>query len=114
MGHVRYSTAVGSTRENAQPLVLSYIKGTLALAHNGNLIKTPELKRELNQNEANLHTTTESEVIEKIERIIFGKDVTSMYYWLDEFERIRGFGDTEDECRREAEEQNCQEYTIQK
>lgn len=56
----------------------------------------------------------ESEVIEKIERNIYGKDVATMYYWLDEFERIRGYGETEDECRREAEEQNCQEYTIQK
>ena len=37
VGHVRYSTAGSSTRENAQPLVLNYVKGTLALAHNGNL-----------------------------------------------------------------------------
>ena len=49
--------------ENAQPLVLSYIKGTLALAHNGNLINTPELKWELIQNGAIFHTTTDSEVI---------------------------------------------------
>ncbi len=42
VGHVRYSTAGASTRENAQPLVLNYIKGTLALAHNGNLINAPE------------------------------------------------------------------------
>ena len=35
VGHVRYSTAGASTIENAQPLVLHYIKGTLALAHNG-------------------------------------------------------------------------------
>lgn len=34
VGHVRYSTAGASTRENAQPLVLNYIKGTLAIAHN--------------------------------------------------------------------------------
>ena len=38
---------VQSTRENAQPLVLNYVKGTLALAHNGNLINTPELRHEL-------------------------------------------------------------------
>ena len=38
IGHVRYSTTGASVAENAQPLVLSYIKGTLALAHNGNLI----------------------------------------------------------------------------
>ncbi|MBD4340555.1 amidophosphoribosyltransferase, partial [Xanthomonas citri pv. citri] len=36
VGHVRYSTAGSSCRENAQPLVLNYVKGTLALAHNGN------------------------------------------------------------------------------
>ena len=35
VGHVRYSTAGSSTRENAQPLVLNYVKGTLGLAHNG-------------------------------------------------------------------------------
>lgn len=63
LGHVRYSTTGASVAENAQPLVLSYIKGTLALAHNGNLINTPELKWELIQNGAIFHTTTDSEVI---------------------------------------------------
>lgn len=63
LGHVRYSTTGASVPENAQPLVLSYIKGTLALAHNGNLINTPELKWELVQNGAVFHTTTDSEVI---------------------------------------------------
>ena len=52
IGHVRYSTTGASVAENAQPLVLSYIKGTLALAHNGNLINTKELKWELIQNGA--------------------------------------------------------------
>ena len=63
VGHVRYSTAGSSTRENAQPLVLNYIKGTLALAHNGNLINAPELRRELEQNGAIFQTTIDSEVI---------------------------------------------------
>lgn len=63
IGHVRYSTTGASVAENAQPLVLSYVKGTLALAHNGNLINTPELKWELVQNGAIFHTTTDSEVI---------------------------------------------------
>lgn len=63
IGHVRYSTTGASVAENAQPLVLSYIKGTLALAHNGNLVNTPELKWELIQNGAVFHTTTDSEVI---------------------------------------------------
>lgn len=63
IGHVRYSTTGASVAENAQPLVLSYIKGSLALAHNGNLVNTHELKWELIQNGAIFHTTTDSEVI---------------------------------------------------
>ncbi len=63
VGHVRYSTAGSSVRENAQPLVLNYIKGTLALAHNGNLINTPELKRELELGGAIFQTTIDSEII---------------------------------------------------
>lgn len=63
VGHVRYSTAGSSTRENAQPLVLNYIKGTLGLAHNGNLINAPELRRELEYGGAIFQTTIDSEVI---------------------------------------------------
>lgn len=63
IGHVRYSTTGASVAENAQPLVLSYIKGSLALAHNGNLVNTHTLKWELIQNGAIFHTTTDSEVI---------------------------------------------------
>lgn len=63
VGHVRYSTAGASTRENAQPLVLNYIKGTLALAHNGNLINANELREELAYGGAIFQTTIDSEVI---------------------------------------------------
>lgn len=63
VGHVRYSTAGASTRENAQPLVLNYIKGTLGLAHNGNLINALELRRELEYGGAIFQTTIDSEVI---------------------------------------------------
>lgn len=63
IGHVRYSTAGSSTRENAQPLVLNYVKGTLALAHNGNLINAPELREELAYTGAIFQTTIDSEVI---------------------------------------------------
>ncbi len=63
VGHVRYSTAGSSTRENAQPLVLNYLKGTLAMAHNGNLINTPELRQELARTGAIFQTTIDSEVI---------------------------------------------------
>ncbi|MDO5100542.1 MAG: amidophosphoribosyltransferase [Eubacteriales bacterium] len=63
VGHTRYSTAGSSTRENAQPLVLNYIKGTLSLAHNGNLVNAPELKRELSVNGSIFQTTIDTEVI---------------------------------------------------
>lgn len=63
VGHVRYSTAGSSSRENAQPLVLNYVKGTLGLAHNGNLVNAPELRRELEYTGAIFQTTIDSEVI---------------------------------------------------
>lgn len=63
VGHVRYSTAGSSTRENAQPLVLNYVKGTLAMAHNGNLINASELRHELEYTGAIFQTTIDSEVI---------------------------------------------------
>ncbi|WP_091820665.1 amidophosphoribosyltransferase [Butyrivibrio sp. ob235] len=63
VGHVRYSTAGSSTRENAQPLVLNYVKGTLAMAHNGNLVNAPELREELAYTGAIFQTTIDSEVI---------------------------------------------------
>lgn len=63
IGHVRYSTTGAASINNAQPLVLNYIKGTLALAHNGNLVNTRELREELVQTGAIFQTTTDSEVI---------------------------------------------------
>ncbi|MGN0351285.1 MAG: amidophosphoribosyltransferase [Roseburia sp.] len=63
VGHVRYSTAGASTRENAQPLVLNYVKGTLALAHNGNLINATELRKDLEYTGAIFQTTIDTEVI---------------------------------------------------
>ncbi len=63
VGHVRYSTAGQSTRENAQPLVLNYAKGILGMAHNGNLINADELREELSQTGAIFQTSIDSETI---------------------------------------------------
>ena len=63
VGHVRYSTAGASTRENVQPLVINYVKGTLGVAHNGNIVNTPELRNELAYSGAIFQTTIDSEVI---------------------------------------------------
>ncbi|MDR3277695.1 MAG: amidophosphoribosyltransferase [Oscillospiraceae bacterium] len=63
IGHVRYSTTGGSGRENAQPLTLSYVKGSLAVAHNGNLVNTAALRLEYEYKGAIFHTSTDSEII---------------------------------------------------
>lgn len=63
IGHVRYSTTGASTADNAQPLVLNYLKGTLALAHNGNITNADALRHELQENGAIFRSTTDSEVI---------------------------------------------------
>jgi len=63
IGHVRYSTTGGTRRENAQPLTLKYVKGSLAVAHNGNLVNTEKIKREYEYKGAIFHTSTDSEVI---------------------------------------------------
>lgn len=63
VGHVRYSTAGGTRAENAQPLVINYVKGTLAIAHNGNLVNAIELRHELEYTGAIFQTTIDSEVI---------------------------------------------------
>ena len=49
--------------ENAQPLVINYVKGTLAIAHNGNLVNAIELRKELEYTGAIFQTTIDSEVI---------------------------------------------------
>ena len=63
IGHVRHSGANGDLRESAQPLTLTYIKGSLAVAHNGSIINSAELKREYEYKGAVFHTTTDSEII---------------------------------------------------
>ena len=63
MGHVRYSTTGDARRENAQPLTLNYVKGTLAVAHNGNLVDTRQLRTVFEYRGAIFQTTTDSELI---------------------------------------------------
>jgi len=63
IGHVRYSTTGSSQLANAQPLVVHYQKGMMALAHNGNLTNASDLREELGKNGAVFQTTVDSEVI---------------------------------------------------
>ena len=63
VGHVRYATTGRKSRENAQPLIINHVKGSMALAHNGNLTNAAELREALELNGAIFHTTSDTEVI---------------------------------------------------
>ncbi len=63
IGHVRYSTTGSSIRSNAQPLVTHYVKGWMAVAHNGNLINNAQIRREMQKKGLIFHTSVDSEVI---------------------------------------------------
>ncbi len=63
IGHVRYSTTGEARRENAQPLAITHVKGNLALAHNGNLVNAPQLRRRLELNGAIFRSSSDTEVL---------------------------------------------------
>ena len=63
VGHVRYATTGAGERENAQPLTIKYVKGTLAVVHNGNLLGVDRLRREFEYRGAIFHTSSDSELI---------------------------------------------------
>ena len=63
VGHVRYATTGSDSRLNAQPLLINHRKGSMALAHNGNLSNSAELREALEGRGSIFHTTTDSEVI---------------------------------------------------
>lgn len=63
VGHNRYSTTGSSRVANAQPSVVETHLGPLALAHNGNLVNTAQLREELLEDNCNLETTSDSEAI---------------------------------------------------
>ena len=63
VGHVRYSTTGGSVVENAQPIAMNYIKGSLALVHNGNIVNAKELKKEQMYRGLAHYTTSDTEVL---------------------------------------------------
>ena len=66
VGHVRYGTTGATDRNNAQPIVVNHIKGRMALAHNGNLTNSVELRTELELQGSIFHSTSDTEVISYI------------------------------------------------
>jgi amidophosphoribosyltransferase len=79
VGHTRYSTTGSSRVVNAQPAVVETALGSIALTHNGNLVNTPALREELLQNNHNLLTTTDSELI----AFAIAEEVNTGKTWLE-------------------------------
>ncbi len=86
VGHTRYSTTGSSRVVNAQPAVLETRLGSLALAHNGNLVNTANLREELQRSDCNLVTTTDSELI----AFALAEEINTGSEWLEG--AIRAFG----------------------
>ena len=63
IGHVRYSTTGDSQKENAQPMVVKYRSGQIALAHNGNITNASQVREELEDQGSLFQTTSDTEVI---------------------------------------------------
>ncbi len=63
VGHTRYSTTGSSTEKNSQPLVITYAKGALAVAHNGNLVNAYVLRQQLEANGSIFQTSVDSEIV---------------------------------------------------
>ncbi|WP_017315935.1 amidophosphoribosyltransferase [Mastigocladopsis repens] len=79
VGHTRYSTTGSSRKVNAQPAVVETRLGSVALAHNGNLVNTEKLRDELLKNNCNLITTTDSEMI----AFAIAQEINAGVDWLD-------------------------------
>ncbi len=88
IGHVRYSTAGSSELRNAQPFLFEYAGGSIAIAHNGNLVNATELRAELEAAGSLFQTSSDTEVIVHLmakarEADIVGKLVSAL-------RRVRG------------------------
>jgi len=79
VGHTRYSTTGSSLIANAQPVVIPTRLGSLALAHNGNLVNAPTLKKSLEKDNYELLSTTDSEMI----AVAIAQEVESGKDWLE-------------------------------
>lgn len=90
VGHTRYSTTGSSRVVNAQPAIVPTRLGSLALAHNGNLVNAATLREELHQNNHRFVSTTDSELI----ALSIGEAVNEGKEWLDgavsAFQRCQG------------------------
>ena len=88
IGHVRYSTTGSSLLSNAQPLLVNYAGGRIAVAHNGNLTNATEIRHELEQSGTIFQTTIDSEVIVNLIARSHAQRVEDRI--IDSLKRIKG------------------------
>jgi amidophosphoribosyltransferase len=88
IGHVRYSTAGGSMLRNAQPFAVEVRGTSLAIAHNGNLTNTDELRNDLEERGAIFQTTSDSELI--LHLIAHSSKSSMVDRVVDALSRVRG------------------------
>ncbi len=88
IGHVRYSTAGGSALRNAQPIAVNYSRGSIAVAHNGNLTNAETLREELEERGSIFQASTDTEVIVHLIAKSAQKDVVDRI--ADALAHVRG------------------------
>ncbi len=66
VGHTRYSTTGGNTKENAGPFITEFLTGRIAVAHNGNVTNAREIKEKLKAEGLNFNSTSDSEVVSSL------------------------------------------------
>lgn len=88
LGHVRYSTTGSSHIKNAQPFLVDSSKGTLAIAHNGNIVNAKELHEELKKEGAIFQSTLDSEII--IHLLSRSKHENMIDAFMEALNRIKG------------------------
>lgn len=88
IGHNRYSTTGQSHLKNAQPFVVEYSQGPIAISHNGNLVNAEILRKELEDSGSIFQSTSDTEVI--IHLIATSKESTLMGRIVEALSRTRG------------------------
>ncbi len=88
IGHNRYSTTGQSHLRNAQPFVVEYSQGPIAISHNGNLVNAQVLRAELEESGSIFQSTSDTEVI--IHLIATSREQTLMGRVVEALGRVRG------------------------
>jgi len=88
IGHVRYSTAGGSHLRNAQPFAVDYARGSLAVAHNGNLTNADEVRAELEAEGSIFSSTSDTEVL--VHLVARSKEIAFEDRVVDALSKVEG------------------------